>query len=120
MDDDDHVATRYSTTPQVQVLLVHEAKVMGSKAELLLLTRERITVDGKVRDLETTKKLYRNLTPVPAYLAPTARNPSYLKKYIYEDVAVLTLREDGRLMDQDGTATSLGYSEHLGVYRIED
>ena len=77
-------------------------------------------VDRDVQNPEATRKIYKNLAPVAAWLGPERRDPSYLKKHVFEDVAVLTIREDGRLLDQDGETTSLGYSEQLGVYRIQE
>jgi hypothetical protein len=99
------------------VLLVRHIEVTGSKAEILLANGEQVIVDGNVRDLEVTRKLYRNLAPVAEYLAPGVRNPPYLRKHIYEDVVVFIIRNDETLVDQDGATTLLGYSEHLGVYR---
>ena len=121
MEDDEYVATRYSTQRQVQALLVRDAQSTIARADPTLADGQHVSVDEKERDFDTTKKLHKNLVLVASHLlSPMPRPPRYLTKHIYGDVAVLRIGKDGQLSDEGGTTMPLGYDDQKGVYRIED
>ncbi len=119
MEDDEQVATRYSSVKQRQVLLVREAKSSGAIADLLLADGSQVSVDANKRDFGITKKLHMNLVLVPAYLLSSFSTSFYLRKHIYGEVAVLCIQENGQLRDQGGMPTPLAYDDERGVYVSE-
>ncbi len=121
-DDNDSVATRYSSQPQIQALLTNNIEPLGNTANILLINGDNVHVNYYKKDINTTRKLYQNIVPLnknSLRKLSDFRVPRYLSKHIYGELAILQLQEDGALLI-DGKETNLAYDNFKGVYKTED
>jgi len=116
--DDEDAATRYSSYPQIPLLLVQEIESTGTAANIRLMSGTAVEVREGERDLHVTAALHRNLVTVPRYWVSATTIPPHLRSHIYGRVVVARVDPDGQLYDVErGLALAIAYDATRGVYR---
>jgi len=115
--DDERASTRYSDQPVVDVLLVKYLDPVGNAATIELLDGcDPVEVCDSKRDIKVLERLYRNMISIPRHKLPQAaiKTPPYLKKYFFDQIAVLVAEMDGQLTFE-GQPTGLRYDFERGL-----
>ncbi|MGR3219376.1 MAG: CRISPR-associated helicase Cas3', partial [Candidatus Anammoxibacter sp.] len=121
-DDNESVATRHSSQIQIQALLTNNIEISGYAAKITLINGDTVHVDPYKRDISETRKLYQNIVPLNKNSLREFTDfyvPRYLSRHIYGELAILSQREDGKLL-VEGKETNLAYDNFKGVYKTED
>jgi len=123
MSDNENAPTRYSDRPMTDVLLAKHVDSLDNAAIIEMLDEGGpIRVNAFYRDMNTLKRLHRNLVSIATHQLLKAgvevATPPYLKKYFFDSVVVLTVRCDGELAF-DGKSIGFRYDSERGLQRTQ-
>jgi len=121
--DEEGVFTRYSDLPMQDVLLARRIDSTGREAQLELLDEGApVTVHADRKDFETTRRLHRQLVPVPRYVFKKLGGldaPAWLQMHFHGPTPVWTLEKDGAPFMMGRKATGYTYDALRGLQRLQ-
>lgn len=121
LEDKEGVATRYSSLPTVDYLIVDHLEERSGTVRLTLPDAEEVFLARDTVDRALAVKLHSHVVRFPAYMLVgegRSEKPALLQKHLPAHIGLLVREEDEGRLFLCGRATKLAYSSSFGLHTL--
>jgi len=120
-EDELEAKTRLDGIPRINVLILSDQQQVGDQPYLTLLDGSQVTIADETQSYETLRAIHNNVIQAPRnhFEEPQiGQTPEWVRD-ILSDSSLVLQNTGQQLTHLDGTQATVGYSEPLGLYRIQ-